>query len=162
MYADLKEMINEPKRKIETFDTSDYPQNNVFGFKIHNKKVLGAMKDECCGKIMTKFIGIRPKCYSFQCQDNKLENKSKGTCRNVTENLTYEEYLQSLLDRNLKIYKTQSGFRSRLHEIYTETYNKVALNSDDEKRYILSGNIDSLAWGHRDIPQDDQMFENVL
>ena len=34
------------------------------------------------------------------------------------------------------------------------TVNKVALCSDDDKRYILENRINTLAWGHHKIPQD--------
>ena len=37
--------------------------------------------------------------------------------------------------------------RSRLHDIYTEEVNKIAL-SCDHKRSVKKNNIDTLAWGH--------------
>lgn len=42
-------------------------------------------------------------------------------------------------------------FRSYLHDVYTEIKYKVALSPDDDKRYILPGSIETLAWGHKDI-----------
>jgi len=42
-------------------------------------------------------------------------------------------------------------FKSKLHQIYTQEYKKVTLNYLDAKRYIKENNIDTLAWGHRDI-----------
>lgn len=52
------------KEDIEWFGTSDYPENNQFGLSRVNKKVIGLMKDECCGNIMLEFIGQRSK-YEF-------------------------------------------------------------------------------------------------
>lgn len=146
VYEDLKNDINDPDSKI--FDTSDYPSDNSFGFELRNKKLLGAMKDECCGKIIQEFIGLRSKCYSFKCLNEEPQNKSKGVKRNVVEKLTMEEYNQSLEDRNLKILKQQYIFRSDLHRVYTMNMTKVALNSNDDKRFILPDGVSTLALGH--------------
>ena len=32
--------------------------------------------------------------------------------------------------------------------------NKVALCSDDDKRYVLENRVNTLAWGHHTIPRD--------
>jgi len=39
--------------------------------------------------------------------------------------------------------------RSHKHEIYTETINKIALSSSDDKRIIEADKIQTLAYGHR-------------
>lgn len=39
VYADIRD---EP----DMFDTWDYPQNNIYGIKRHNKKVPGKFSDE--------------------------------------------------------------------------------------------------------------------
>ena len=41
-----------------------------------------------------------------------------------------------------------NGFRSRKHDIYTETVNKVALSAKDDKRIICEDGIHTLAIGH--------------
>ena len=44
-----------------------------------NKKVIGKMKDELGGKIMTEFVALRPKTYSYLTDDCKEDKKTKGT-----------------------------------------------------------------------------------
>ena len=39
-------------------------------------------------------------------------------------------------------------FRSRLHDVYTETVNKVSLSCDDDKRIICEDGINTFAYGH--------------
>ena len=44
-----------------------------------NKKVIGLMKDELGGKIMTEFVALRPKTYSYLTDDCEEDKKTKGT-----------------------------------------------------------------------------------
>ena len=46
------------------FDTSNYEVNRPLPTR-KNKKVIGLMKDELGGKIITEFVTLRPKTYSF-------------------------------------------------------------------------------------------------
>ena len=46
------------------FDTSNYEVNRPLPTG-KNKKVIGLMKDELGGKIITEFVTLRPKTYSF-------------------------------------------------------------------------------------------------
>ena len=44
-----------------------------------NKKVIGLMKDELGRKIITEFVTLRPKTYSYLNEDGKEDKKAKGT-----------------------------------------------------------------------------------
>ena len=44
-----------------------------------NKKVIGLMKDELGGEIITEFIALRPKTYSYLTDNDKIDKKAKGT-----------------------------------------------------------------------------------
>ena len=60
------------------FNTSNYNIDTLLP-KGENEKVIGLMKDELGGKIVTKFVGLRPKIYSYL-KDNNDEGKiAKGT-----------------------------------------------------------------------------------
>ena len=63
------------------FDTSNYEVNKPLP-KGKNKNVLGLMKDELGGKIMTEFVALRPKTYSYLKEDDGkhvTKKKAKGT-----------------------------------------------------------------------------------
>ena len=60
------------------FDTSNYEVNRPLP-KGKNKKVIGLMKDELGGKIMTDFVALRPKTYSYLMDDGGSDKKAKGT-----------------------------------------------------------------------------------
>ena len=45
------------------------------------------------------------------------------------------------------------GFKSINHKIYTYESNKTSLSCYDDKRYILSDGINTLPYGHKDIPK---------
>ncbi|GFU56798.1 uncharacterized protein NPIL_686831, partial [Nephila pilipes] len=47
-YSDMKDDLN-------LYDTSDYDKNNVYNLPLVNKKVIGKMKDENKGNIMTEY-----------------------------------------------------------------------------------------------------------
>ena len=49
-----------------------------------NKKVIGLMKDELGGKIMTEFVALRPKTYAYLIDDSEVK-KAKGSKKCVIE-----------------------------------------------------------------------------
>ena len=135
------------------FDTSDYPENHPSGIPTGiNKKVLGKMKDEAAGKIIKEFVGLRAKLYSYKMYEGEEEiKKCKGIKKQVVESsISHEDYKTCLLTGKEQLRK-QNILRSYSHEVYTEEVNKVALSALDDKRYILSDGIHTLAWGHYKI-----------
>ena len=44
-----------------------------------NKKVIGLMKDELCGKIMEEFAAWRAKTYSYLIDNNNEGKKARNT-----------------------------------------------------------------------------------
>ena len=59
------------------FDTSSYNPDHPLPIGL-NKKVIGLMKDELGSVIMTKFVALRPKLYSYRKLDGAEDKKCKG------------------------------------------------------------------------------------
>ena len=147
------------KQDIHRFDTSDYPEKNPWNIPLVNKKVPGLMKDENNGKIMTHFVGLRSKQYTYKVESDKVVKKAKGVKSNVVKNkITFEDYLNCLEKFTAEksreeclLNKTQRCIQSKLHEVYSVEQTKIALNPFDDKRYTLPGVHDTLPWGHYSI-----------
>ena len=111
------------------FDTSNYEINRPLP-QGKNKKVIGLMKDELGGKIMTKFVGRRPRTYSYLIDEDK---KAKGTKKCVIKQiLKFEVYKKCLLHHDT-VLKSQQRFKSEAHNVYTEEIDKIALRGRDDK-----------------------------
>ena len=86
------------------------------------------MKDKLGGKIMTEFVALRPKLYSYE----KIDGSEDKKCV-VKKTLTSEDYKTCLFGDSTE-YRSQLMFRSSKHEVHTIEVNKIVLNQDDDKR----------------------------
>ena len=86
-----KDIANDVEAR---FDTSGYSKTDFRPLPIGlNKKVIGLMKDELGGKIMTEFMALRPKLYSYRELDGSEDKKWKGIKKFVVKKtLTFEDY----------------------------------------------------------------------
>ena len=117
------------------FDTSNYEVNRPLPTG-KNKKVIGLMKDELGGKIITEFVTLRPKTCSFLTDDGKDNKKAKGTKKCVKKKMIkFNDYKKCLLNDEV-ILKSQQRFISKKHDVYTENINKIALSNNDDKRIV--------------------------
>ena len=100
-----------------------------------SKKVIGLMKDELGGKIMTESVALRPKNYSYLIDDcNTAIKKAKETKKCVIKRiLKFNDYENCLLNKQV-ILKSQQRFKSEAHNVYTEEVNRIALSCNDDKR----------------------------
>ena len=139
-----KDISNDVENR---FDTSNYEVNRPSPTG-KNKKVIGLMKDELGGKIITEFVTLRPKTYSFLTDDCKEDKKAKGTkkCK-IKKMIKFNDYKKCLLDDEV-ILKSQQIFISKKHNVYTENINKIALSGNDDKRIVSSNKISSYPYGY--------------
>ena len=141
----------------EWFDTNDFSPEHPAVLKSgmpivpENKKKIGLMKDECCGAVMTEFVALKPKLYSFLTEeDEKIreKQKAKGVKKCIIKKSLRHENFVKCLNTGQSQMRKQSFFRSREHQLFTESLTKLALNPRDDKRVVLENGIDTLALGH--------------
>ena len=70
----------------DSFDFGDYPQDSKF-FDLVNKKVIGKMKGEFKGKIISGFVALKSKMYSLIDVDNEENKRAKGVNKIVIKNI---------------------------------------------------------------------------
>ena len=93
--------------------------------------MIGLMKDELGGKIITEFAALRPKTYSYLMDDGNSDKKAKGTKKCVIKRrLKFNDYKDCLLNNEI-ILKSQKRFKSEAHNVYTEKVNRIALRLHD-------------------------------
>ena len=141
------------------YDFSEYPKDHL-NYDITNKKVLGKFKDEMKSLIITEFIGLKPKMYSFNYINNSIKineneydeynnivvnnNIHKGIKKSIS--LKHDEYKRSLYKEEL-IYKEFYNLQLNKQNIYLDKIKKIALNPFENKRYWID-NINSLPYGY--------------
>ena len=132
----------------ERFDTSNYDVDRPLPKGKNKKKLIGLMKNELGGGIITEFVSLRPKTYSYMTDEFIEMKKAKGTKKCVIKKmLNFEDYKKCLFD-NERTLKSQQRFKSENHEVYTENINKIALSSNDDKRIVASDRITSDRYGY--------------
>ena len=140
----------------EWFDTNNFSPKHPAVEKAlpivpENNKKIGLMKDDCDGAIMTEFVALRPKLYSFLVEANeeiREKQRAKGVKKcMIKKSLRHANFVKCLMTKESQMRK-QSFFRSRDHHLFTENMTKIALSAKDDKRIILGNGIDTLALGH--------------
>ena len=139
-----RDIANDVEKR---FDTSGYSKNDNGPPPIEkNKKVIGLMKDELGGKIMTDIAALRAKMYAYKKIDKEVEEKRCKSTKKcvVSEGFTFDDYQASLFDVET-IYRGQMFFENKKHEVYTVNKHKIALSRDDDKRLVQADGITTLA-----------------
>ena len=151
MHIKTEDFYNDIANDVEKrFDTSNYERDRPLPTG-KNKKVIGLMKDELGGRIITEFVTLRPKTYSYLTDDFKEDKKAKGTKKCVIKRMIkFDDYKKCLLNGEV-VLKSQQRFKSKGHDVYTENINKIPLSSNDDKRQIAPDKITSYPYGYNQI-----------
>ena len=129
-YEDIADDVNK------WFDTSNYEVDRRLPER-KNKKVIGFMKDKLRRKIMTKFAAPRAKTCSYLMDDDSESKKAKGTKKCVVKRMLKFNDFKNCVVNNKAVLKSQQGFKSEEHNVYTEEVNKIALSTMMIKYYRL-------------------------
>ena len=110
------------------FNMSSYSCNLVSPLPIGvNKKVIGLMKDKLGGRIMTEFVALRPKLYTYKMLSGSRAKRCNGVKKCIMKKtLDFEDYNRMHLGSSLL-------FWNKLHEVHTIEMNMLALSRDDNK-----------------------------
>ena len=147
-YKDIAEDVKD------RFDTSGYNPHRPLPVGLN--KVIGLMKNELGGEIVTEFVMLRPKMYAYKMgsAESTTERDKVKKCKGVKKcivkkTISFEDYKACLFSRETS-YRSQLMFRSSKHKVKTLEFNKLALSRDDDERITVNG-INSLARGHYKI-----------
>ena len=142
VYKDISDDVDN------RFHTSNYEAKRPLSIG-KNKKIIGLMKDELGGEIITEFIALRPKTYSYLTDNDKIDKKAKGMKKCVIKKMIkFDDYKKCLLNDEV-VLKSQQRFITNKHDVYTEYANKIALSNDDDKRIVSSNKITSYPYGYK-------------
>ena len=133
------------------FDFFNYPQSHPL-FSTCNERVPGFMKDEYPNSVIREWVGLRPKCYAFKCDDLSVVKRAKGVKKDVVKRqVHFDDYLHVWREEGAVLYRTQRMIRSTNQTLYTVEQTKKALSANDDKRFICDDNVNTLPWFHKDI-----------
>ena len=95
--------------------------------------MVGKLKDECNGRPITEFVGLRPKMYSILEVNEENIRKAKGVQKTVVKkDLRHVLYKQCLKQRRDMKHK-QIVIRSHGHQMGVYEQNKTSLSPLDTK-----------------------------
>ena len=77
-------------------------------------------------------------------------DNEKSTNKGHNAFIEFKEFHVTLFHKKILRHKMR-GVKFKNHNIGTYESNKISLSCNDDKSYILTNGIDTLAYGHKDI-----------
>ena len=131
--VETDDIYNDMLEDKHLYDFSDYPIDHP-NYDITNKKIIGRFKDELNGKIITEFIGLKPKMYSFNYIDNDIKiNKDKIIIEKKEYKYEYDEYNNIVIDNKVLKYDGNINVNTNVHK---GIKNSICLKHDEYKRSL--------------------------
>ena len=113
-------------------------------FNETNKKVIGKMKDEFDGVIVSEFFRLESKMYSMK----KINGKEYNTAKGVSIATESDKFKDVLFNKKIIRHKIKR-FQSKKHKLGTYEINKISLSCFDYKKYKLDDGIYTLSYFHK-------------
>ena len=111
-----------------------------------NKNVLGKFKSEVGSKIITEFLALSPKSYSYKYCAKEVK-KAKGVSLSVSDKtMDFADY-RRVLDSNQSQTRTIYGIRSFNQQLYTTCSDKVVLTSFYDK-FKMIDSVNCVPFGY--------------
>ena len=108
------------------------------------------MKDEYGGTPIIEFISPKPKLHAIIDVNNYEKSFHKGHNSNIGS-----DEFKDVINNKKVIRHPMKKIAFKNHKMYTQENNKISLACFDDKRYIIEDKINTLKYGHKDIPKND-------
>ena len=141
--AKTQDVYGDFSNDKEMLDFINYSTKSKY-FDNSNKLVVCKMKDETACVAIEKFVGLKPKMYSYLVDNNSEHKKTKGVNRNIVAIMSHNEYKHALLNKKC-LRHVINRIQSKDHRIETYEINKISLSSFDDKIVIHNNGYDGLA-----------------
>ena len=168
VYIKTEDVYKDLYRDMNTsnhfwFDTSNYDPTDLNKGILHSnqyKGECGKFKDEYAWTTITELIALKPKLYAIRTADSKTTRgkqsnefkKAKGTVRCVVEDsITFDHYKQ-VLEEGSTMDFSMNVIRSYNHGLVTTKSTRRSLSALDDKCGFYITPLESLRFGHCDIP----------
>ena len=138
-----KDVYEEFFKWKDLFDFSTYSKDSKI-FNETNKKVIGKIKYEFGGVIVTEFVGLKSKMYSIKKSYGKEHNTGKG----VSIATEFDNFKDVLFNKKIIRHKMER-IQSKKHKLGTYEIDKISLSCFDDKRYVLDDGIHTLSYFHK-------------
>ena len=146
-HNNIYEWIKENKEYFD-LSKSERPELNCKS----NESALGKFKDELHSMVMTEFLGLDPKCYSFRFQKKDLAfdevKRSKGVSKAVVKKTLPFIAYKKVLDAGDTVSRLTTNIGSFNQQLFTFDTNKIALNAFYDKMYMI-GKIHTEPFGYK-------------
>ena len=141
----MEDVYKDMAKHGDLYNMSDYPPEHPLHSTMNNK-VLGKMKNECAGRPIAEYVGLRPKMYSILEVVGMNIKKAKGMKKNVVKKHIQHEQYRAALFKKKTFGHGMDILRSQKHRIYGQHLNKISLSPfDPPGRYTSRDHTGSVA-----------------